>query len=88
MVNQRGHTGSLNRYYVVVYSHAQIPGMNVYCFVKCVSTVMPAAAPLCHPNLLTFGQEVQEPLATGIGSGSSSCYAGGWQDPQADGTCL
>ena len=50
MVNQRRHTRLLNRYYVVMYSHAQTPGMNVCCFVKYASTVMPAAAPLCHPT--------------------------------------
>ena len=50
MVNQRGHTRSLNRYYVAMYSHAQTPGMNICCFVKCASTVMPTAAPLCHPT--------------------------------------
>ena len=67
MVNQRRHTGLLNRYYIVMYSHAQTPGMNVCCFVKFASTFMPVAAPLWSTNLLTFGQEVQESLNLVIG---------------------
>ena len=48
MANQKRHNRSLNRYYVVMHTHAQIPGMNIYCFVTCALTVMPAAAPICH----------------------------------------
>ena len=62
MVNQRGHTRSLNRYYVVIYSHAQTPGMNICCFVKCASTVMPAAAPLCYPTYWHLVRKCRNPL--------------------------